>query len=396
MAAIDEFIRRTIAGGQTLVVAGRRGEGKTHCAISMIQNAMMGDYDLPTPVVCITNVVFGQSIAGSPMPIEGYPPGVYHEDTLAGTLRRTGEILTEYGPGNVTIIWMLDEAQNFMLADFNAAKENLALTKFLGNARKFGLCNIFLTPAINNLTPRIRCFPTGDEKSGYSSCHFLKDRARAERISGGRDGRNITFYRESATMDYQPIAIKSGSWTRGLYGGKLPAGAYSYDTLSTATFSIGENENGVAFDLGSFIKATSSGLSHEVPRKISDWFAAWDASGEDNLPGEDSLTLRIRETCDRMARIEHIVAIKGAKLEESRRKDGNLKLRFSQEDYAYIEGVSRSTIVSWTKKNEKLSIIPLSSEKDIDNSEPSVPRGYIQPINDKNGGEPDDHLGGIT
>lgn len=373
MAAINEFMRRTIAGGQTLVVAGRRGEGKTHCAISMIQNAMMGDYDLPTPVVCITNVVFGQAVAGSPMPIEGYPPGVYHEDTLAGTLRRTGEILTEYGPGNVTIVWMLDEAQNFMLADFNAAKENLALTKFLGNARKFGLCNIFLTPAINNLTPRIRCFPTGDEKSGYSSCHFLKDRARAERISGGRDGRNITFYRESATLDYQPIAIKSGSWTRGLYGGKLPAGAYSYDTLSTATFSIGENENGVAFDLGSFIKATSSGLSHEVPRKITAWFNEWDAAGADLL-GEDPIIIRTREQVTRIQRARE----RGIKWDA----------------ISYIEGEIDSTLRSRVKVYETRTAEIV--EKMANRETASGARADIYNPNKKGGGEPDGLLGGIT
>lgn len=386
MAAMDEFISRTIAGGQTLVIAGRRGEGKTHFAISLTQNAMSGMYNLDKPVVCITNVVFGQRIAGSSMPIEGYPPGVYHEDTLAGTLRRTGEILQEYGSGNVTIVWMLDEAQNFMLSDMNAAKENLALTKFLGNARKFGLCNMFLTPAINNLTPRIRCFPTGEDKSGYCSVQFAKDKERAERIRPG-DGKAITFYKESAAAPWTPLTIKSGSWTRGLYDGKLGVGDYSYDTLSTATFAIGENEHGVPFDLSSFIRATSSGLSHEVPKKISDWFAEWDASGgEDDLPGEDPLTLRIRETCDRMTRIEHIVVVKRAKLDESRRKNGVLQLKFTQEDYAYIEGVSKSTIAGWTRRNETLSAISQSSDKNNDESEPTPPGVYIQPNYARGGG----------
>ena len=368
LSQIDRLMGRNICGGQTIIVAGRRGEGKTFLTISLVQNSMDGLYHLEKPVVCITNTAFGYRSLGSSMPVERYPPGVYHEDTLAGTLRKVGEIMSEYGPGNVIIIWVLDEAQNFMISDMNGSKENLALTQFLGNARKFDLCNFFLTPAINNMTPRIRCFPDGDEKSGYCSCQILKDRSSAERIAAnkGMDPHKISFFRESAKAPFSPMVIQSGSWTKGLYSKGTNVEGYSYDTKSTATFSIGENENGVPFNLSDFMKATSKGLSHEVPGKIEAFFEAWDAlGGDDSLPGEDLVILRNREQCERMKRMREL----------------NIKWK----EIAQIEGENEDTLRS-RLRNYELRLSRKTEEASKNGKrEIGVPSGavYIQPYREK-------------
>lgn len=304
-----EFMFNLLQPGETIVLAGKRGGGKTATALSIAQHAMEGDYG-HRHVEVITNVLFGRVRQGG-QPVEDYPAGVHHEDTLAGTMRRIGEIVSEYGPGNCLIIWLLDEAQNFMLADMNGSKENMALTKYLGNARKFDVCNMFLTPAINNLTPRVRCFPTGESKSGYCSAQLQKDPARAREIVGSRaDPRSITFVRTDAESDPVPIFIRPTSWIRGIYSNGLEVGSYGYDTKSTATFSVGENGNGVPFSFEDFIRATSGGLSHELPRKISDYFDKWDAEGgedaEDELPGEDYNRIRISDQCRRIERMRDL------------------------------------------------------------------------------------------
>lgn len=365
MSSYQDFMRRTLAPGQTIVIGGRRGEGKTHAAISLVQNAMEGKYGLDRPVVCITNVVFGYR-TGKSNPVERYPDGVYHEDTLADTLRRTGHILSEYGPNNVTVLWVLDEAQNFMLSDVNASAENLALTRFLGNARKFALCNLFLTPALNNLTPRVRNFPTGDTKSGYCSCQMIKDKAAAARIRN--EGRGIIFYRESAGAEWAPMIIASGSWTKGLYGIDTPG--YSYDTLSTATFSIGENQQGKPFDLGAFIKATSSGLSHEVPARITEWFEKWDAAGlDDGLPGEDPVQIHIRTQAERIHRMRT--------LEFTDRRGKCIDMTWPI--IAAIEGEPKTTIEGRYKKWKGSSDVRTASNRTDDETEASAARVNIKP-----------------
>ena len=302
-----EFLFELLQPGETIIVAGRRGHGKTATVMSMAQHAVEGDYG-HKDVEIITNIVFGRVRRGG-KPVEDYPDHVHHEDTLAGTLRRAGEIIREYGPGGCTILWLLDEAQNYMMADENGRKENLALTKYLGNARKFDICNVFMTPTLNNLTPRVRCFPTGESKSGYCSAQMIKDKELALKVVGGRtDPRSITFVKTNSDMEPVPIFIKPTSWMRGIYGG-LHEGEYGYDTKSMATFSVGENEHGIPFSLEEFLKITSKGLSHELPDKIDEYFDKWDAQGsdtEDELPGEDYGKIRIADQCRRIERARNM------------------------------------------------------------------------------------------
>ena len=304
---VREFMYELLHPGETIVVAGRRGHGKTATVISMAQHAVDGDYGHDR-VEVITNVVFGRVRRGGD-PVEDYPEHVHHEDTLAGTMRRAGEIIREYGPGGCTILWLLDEAQNYMMADENGRKENLALTKYLGNARKFDICNVFMTPTLNNLTPRVRCFPTGESKSGYCSAQMIKDKELARNVVGHRtDPRGITFVKTEPDMEPVPIFIKPTSWMRGIYGG-LRDGEYGYDTKSMATFSVGENEYGVPFSLEDFLKITSKGLSHELPDKIDEYFYTWDDQGsdaEEELPGEDYGKIRIADQCMRIERARGI------------------------------------------------------------------------------------------
>ncbi len=297
------FMHDIISPGETIVMGGKRNGGKTATSLSIAQHAMMGDYGHEN-VLLVTNIIFGRVVKGS-TPVQDYPPGVFHEDTLAGTMRRIGTIIDEYGSGNCTIIWLLDEAQNYMMADQNGSKENQALIKYLGNARKFDVCNFFLTPAINNLTPRVRCFPTGENKSGYCSVQMLKDPDKARDMLSGRENpRSITFVKPSAEDPFMPVFIRPTSWIKGIYERNLPVGHYGYDTKSTATFSVGENEHGVPFSFENFIKATSGGLSHELPGKISEFFDKWDSEGsgedDDALPGTDLKAVREREQCRRI------------------------------------------------------------------------------------------------
>lgn len=329
--------------GETVILAGKRGGGKTATALSIAQHALQGDYGHEN-VRVITNILFGRVIKGR-QPVEDYPPGVIHEDTLAGTMRRIGEIIREYGSGNCLILWILDEAQNFMIADQNMGKENQMLVKYLGNARKFDACNFFLTPSINNLAPRVRSFGTGDAKSGYCSCQMQKDPAEARKLAGGDlDPRSITFFRTATDGPWEPVVIRPTSWIRGIYGSGLPDGSYGYDTKSMATFSIGKNDDGVPFNLERFLEVTSKGLSHELPRKIDEYFDSWESEGSDadELPGEDYGRIHISDQCRRI----------------SRARDMGLTWR----QIASIEGEAMTTIQS---RFYKFMGEPASSKTDI-------------------------------
>lgn len=366
MTSLKEFMHDLIAPGETILVAGRRGHGKTATTVSIAQHAMNGDYGHEN-VVLITNVVFGRVVGHGQPPAEDYPPGVYHEDTLAGTMRRAGEVIKEYGPGGCTIIWMLDEAQNYMMADQNNSKENMALVKYLGNARKFDMVNMFMTPTINNLAPRVRCFPEGEGKSGYCSAQLLKNKEMGAKVASyGMDPRSITFVRTKPDEDMVPIYIAPMPWIQSIYG-SLPVGSYGYDTKSMATFDIGQNESGVPFSFEEFLKITSKGLSHELPDKIDEYFSKWDSTGKDGssvegtLPGEDWTTIRISEQCRRIGRY----------------RASGMKWK----DIAFYEGEIETTLKSRFQKYENAQRVPTFISTNIDNDEDeSHERVAIQPI----------------
>lgn len=326
MSSVVPLMQELLRPGETIVLAGRRGHGKTATAISIAQHALEGDYRIGD-VEVITNVVFGRVPEDGGMPVEDYPPGVHHEDTMAGTLRRAGGILREHGSGGCTILWILDEAQNYMMADQNATRENMALVKYLGNARKFDICNIFLTPTINNLAPRVRCFPTGETKSGYCSAQMFKDRGRARELLGSRiEPRSITFVRTDAEQPFQPVYVEPAPWIRSIYGDAEP-GCWGYDTKSMATFDIGENSHGVPFSLEGFLKATSKGLSHEIPDRIDAYFSEWEAQEPDEGGGRSGDRKREKaEKAERRCRWIHEKRCAGMTFEDIAAMDPERKM----------------------------------------------------------------------
>lgn len=281
MSDLKEFVRDKFIPGRMNIIYGPKGDGKSFAALSIAQNIMEGHYGHEN-VAMITNILMGRVTSGK-YPVKGAPPGVFYEDTIAGSMKKVGEILDEYGRGCM-ILWLLDEAQNFMMADQNAAKENQAMKMFLANTRKFGMCNFFMTPALGNLGPRIRNY-SFDKVSGYCNFQWMKSRTRAEKIAPrGMDYRDIIFVRGDGKdvdpVNYKPVVISPGTWGRDLYSDKsLKPGDYAFDTLSTADLKMGQNAKGEEFNFYKFLEATSGDLSHKVPEKIADFFAKWDEEG---------------------------------------------------------------------------------------------------------------------
>jgi len=376
-------MQRRLAPGQTNIITGAKGSGKTFAAVSLAQHVLEGDdgYRTDGAAVVVTNLLFGRVRAGA-MPDEAYPEGVRHADTLADTFRAVGEILKEYGQRDVTILWLLDEAQNFMMADNNMSGENQAMLMFLANTRKFQMCNLFMSPSIGNFVPRVRCFPSPLEpKPGMCNGQWYKDREKAAKYFGGRsDWRDIVFYRQAPQTPYMPVLIHGTPWTRGLYGGRTKAGEYSYDTRSTAGFSLGENGNGVAFDIKSFIDATSKGLSWQLAQNIESFFSRWDDLGGD-VPADPNQALydRLREQCaviDRMRTGEQPVTWRqiGQWFAEP---ESTLRLRYLK----YVELRERGAgVPDGLRKNDAASV--LRSAQD----DPLRAGVYIQPNGDPPGG----------
>lgn len=285
----DLFFRDNFRPGVRHIFDGTTGSGKTFTVISLMQHLIRGEIDTGTKVVAITNVVMVKREHGRL--VQGYPRGVYPMRSFAEMMRLVGDLLREHGMGRITILMVLDEAQNFMLADQNAARENLALVKFMANIRKFGICTVFMTPTRKNLAPKIRNFADDPSSPGNLNVYWHKDLRAAEILVGRGMARDTAIVQMSSEEEPFPIVVAPGSWTKPL--DRLEEGEYGYDALSAADFEMGSNAHGIQFDIKRFLNRCSGVASFEIPQAIGDFFEAWDregASGED----ETDPAVRIR------------------------------------------------------------------------------------------------------
>lgn len=291
------FLKDHFRPGVNWIVEGPRGSGKTYAAIALLHSLINGKYPDCGRVEAITNIVFGTKDEGGHI-VMGHPSGVHYVNTMADALRKTGEILRKHGMGNVTIAFVLDESQNFMIADLNAAAENQALLKFMGNTRKFGMCTMFLTPTRRNLAPKIRNFDDDVSSPGYCGVLMRKDVTMASTVSKRSRGRilarDLTFLSLSSDMENIPVRFDNSDWTRPLES--LDIGEFSYDTLSAADFSLGENPAGKTFAIKDFLKEVSKGISTEIPKAIGDYFDKWDIDDDSESEEHvDAETERIKQ-----------------------------------------------------------------------------------------------------
>lgn len=271
----DLFFRDIFRPGVRHIFDGTTGSGKTFTVISLMQHLIRGDIDTGAKVVAITNVVMVKREHGRL--VQSYPRGVYPARSFAEMMRLVGDLLLKFGMGKITILMVLDEAQNFMLADQNASKENLALVKFAANIRKFGICTIFMTPTRKNLAPKLRNFADDPSNPGNLNVYWRKDIRAAEILVGRGMARDTAIVQLSSEEEPFPIVVAPGTWTMPLED--LREGEYGYDTLSAADFEMGANEHGVPFDIKAFLTKCSGVASFEIPRSIGAFFREWDREG---------------------------------------------------------------------------------------------------------------------
>lgn len=282
--------------GRNHVITGPKNSGKSFTMVANMQRAIQGDFKLDHPVEVITNLCYVKGNAGG-HPKSGFPKGVNYADTMAETMRITGHLLKEYD-GDVSIWWVLDEAQNYLMPDKNYTDENQYMKMYLANSRKFHHVNFFLTPAISNLPPKIRCFPDGERKvgdggTGYCTDQWFKNPNEAKRYfkEDGYSYRNVIFYRKAPGANYVPMLVMPTSWTVDV--DNVKPGCYCFDSYTTAMFDVGTNEYGVRFNLDSFMKEFRQKTSFEFADCIDSFFSKWDVEGSKDGDTKDSLTPEI-------------------------------------------------------------------------------------------------------
>lgn len=318
----DGLMKFLFCPGKNYITDGERGGGKTFHAVAFAELLLRRKSPPWGHVVLLTNIIFLRKTADGL--VNDTPDGVYHVTSMRSMLLKIGEILQMHGR-DVTILVILDEAQNFMLSDVNADKVNLSLIRWFGTARKFNCVTWLITPAINNLVPRVRNF-YNDDKPGYMSGMFRKDTGLARkyidrhRLQG--QPRDYTTIQYGAKGRPWLMHIPRTSWTRS--PDELEEGEYCYDHLSSADFSLGDD-----FDIKEFVQAVSNVPSHLIADAIVNFFRCGAVAKESELQAAEA-NMRIAQ----MLRLDRM-----------------RRMRFSWSKISDIEDVPETTLKRWYKKH---------------------------------------------
>lgn len=271
---LNGYFKGIFRPGAVLVTHGMRGGGKTHSAIAFCQNLIEHRYpDCPKYVILITNVIFVKKVDKTQHP-EGFvkeaPENVFMVERMRDIFPIITDALERYGRKDLLVIFLLDEAQNFLMGDENSRGEMaVSMKKFCGIIRKFNLCLWLISPRMMNLGPAFRNFLDADTDSGNVTCTFQKIKTKAEgfvaKMHLDIDPRSIAFVKAGFTEPVQYIPVPDSSWTR--VPETLALGEYAYDTYASADFDIGD------FPFREFVRHISGKSSYDMIPAVKEFYA---------------------------------------------------------------------------------------------------------------------------
>lgn len=302
------FFADVFKAGRNIVSDGERGGGKTHTAIAIAEMMMSRrfPFDRFPKTFLLTNVIFMRKDGESEDDyVEDTPEDVFHITSMEDMFRIMSDLYEKNGR-DILFLVVLDEAQNYLLADSNSEETNQNFLRLYGMTRKFNMCLWTLTPAISNLPPRARNFADHPDKAGYVTARLYKDKAVAmtyiKRWHSDTNWKQwVTIKLNTAHKPTNPLFIPVTPWTMRPEDVKI--GGYFYDTGACADFrtSISDDPK-EKFDFRGFINACSDVSSFKLPTVMKRFF-----DGMDSTPEQKKRT-DVDEQMERIVRLrEHKV-----------------------------------------------------------------------------------------
>lgn len=329
----DKMMSDLFRPGTNHVTDGFRGGGKTHHAVAYAQAMVEGAFPSMGRVILLTNIIFIKRVSFDGDEEDQFvmetPPNVFHITSMEQMFRIQTRMMRRYGREGVMFLVILDEAQNFLLADEYQQETSIAFIKWYGTTRKYNSCIWLLTPSINNLPPRARNFLDSDP-AGYVNARWRKNRGLASqyiRQHGIVDADPREFTQLKLGSDAPPVwfRITTTPWTTAKED--LQIGAYGYDHLANADFSVSIDKEH-PFDFDKFMERCSDTPSYKMASIMQQFFDEMDGVGGNSAsdPEGDARRERVRQI-DRMRR-----------------------LKIKWKEIAYILKVPESTCKTWYSK----------------------------------------------
>ncbi len=318
---LNSFFGHITKPGAVWLTNGEKGGGKTHTAMAVAEQFVKGMYPSVGKIVVCTNIICLHKVHGRV--IEETPADVHHITTMLEVFPIVVDSIEKYGR-EVTIMLILDEAQDFIGGDSNATNESIMMKKFLGTIRKYNLMVWFLTPTANSIGPAFRNLMNDPKYPGNVTCLWMKDMDLNARYIKAFDLK-CTPRELMAVKPYDAdpafIRVPVTEWT-GVYT-DLKEGQYCYDHTAPATFYQGDG-----FDWDTFNRIMGGVSSLRALETIKEYYAQIDKKERNvkdpvQVEREKKLAMCIR---------------------------AHDELGHSWEDAAKVVGISVSTLKNWRKE----------------------------------------------
>lgn len=296
MSDAAEVFKHAIWPGAVLLTSGIKGSGKSHTAIAVAEMLVKRRFPGMGRVEVLTNMMFFHRKGGQI--VEETPPGVHHITTMKELFIETIRILdTRKEEEDLTILVIMDEAQNFLRGETNNVNASLMMKDLLGIIRKFRMAVWFLTPTATGIGPAFRCWINDPKEPGNVTTKLFKSPQlnQAYIEANGLEGR-ITSKELMAvkSMDtpLQLLRIPVTEWTQTRH--TLKEGEYCYDHEASATFWMGDD-----FDWDTFNRTIGGVSSMRILDTMRDFFAKSGTKVE-----EESEAKRMRDEIDRQVAVK--------------------------------------------------------------------------------------------
>lgn len=296
---LDEFFSHAAVPGAVWLTSGFKGGGKSHTAIAVAEQMVKGHYASLGKVIVATNIIFFHKVDGEIK--EECPEGVHSITTMRDLFPIIVDAIGKFGRENVTVLLILDEAQNFIGGDGNQTNASAMMKEFLGIIRKFRLMVWFLTPSAQAIGPSFRNYLNDEKYPGNLTAKWKKDLALNEQyIESQRLRYSPKELMLVKNFDKEPIYIRVPitEWTK--TQDTIEEGEYCYDHEASATFYVGEG-----FDWEMFNRAIGGVSSNNALTRIKQFYQqnvgdvaekkkSEDIESKDERKRRESMTLAIR------------------------------------------------------------------------------------------------------
>lgn len=250
----EKIFKYVHAPGVTCVVDGKRGGGKTHFLVCIMEAAISQGYEV------LTNVIFKQKIRGGWR--EKYPEHIHKITSIAQMYKKAAEILDK--DRDTPLLVVFDELQNSAHAYRTLDEMSYTLTVIQGDARKWNMNTIFATPVYEGIPAGIR---------RYAEFHYFKSRSGV-RYYNSQFGTNYNF---------KQMIFLEGKDIAGALAIIVPVTKYNkpksqcktgdiiYDHKSSAILRLG-TIGGKDFNLKEFEAVYGDKIAEDIPQAVLDWF----------------------------------------------------------------------------------------------------------------------------